>query len=1020
MINPVYKRSARCKLALSIAAITLGGGMGNITYAQEEEALEEIVVTGSRIRRQDYDAATAVATFGAEELNNLGIINAGDALQQIPSNVSRFTPANTGGSAFQIGANLADLRGLNPFFGTRTMTLVNTRRHVSTNQGGSVDLNFIPSVMINRMETVTGGASASYGADAISGVVNVILEQNFEGVKLDVDFGVSGEGDGENSHVGFAWGTSFADGRGHFMIGGETQDQDVIQDCSTARDWCAQGNGLFSNGSGGGAFGAPGVPFVAAIPGQPQNVFQSDLRLATSVYGRTFNDVAGAQTYRFNDAGTDLVPFDAGQYSHLGATGSVIGGEGKSIYDNLTLMPELSRQVFMANGSWEFSDTLSGNFELSYGNVEGTNIQGAPQQNTASGCVTPANGYLNMPGVSAAMVDEVLAHANTTNFFGACFGATPIAKDWSTENVQRVDTDTEVTRIALGLEGTIFGDWNWDAYYQYGETERSQIGSGYRTNHRFAMAIDTEINPMTNQPDCRVNIYGATSGFFGTLPTGADPSLAVGCVPLNPFGLNNASPEALAYAWADLTEFNTIELNALAFNLNGEIWEGFGAGAMQAAFGIEYRTEDFVNDAGPLPLAIRTDFGLQYGDAFAGNLEATEYFAEFELPLLSDIPLAELLTMNVAIRQSEYTNEGGILNLSRDQSMTTWKVSGVWDVNEWVRVRGSVSQDARAATYRELYYSQTIPAGGFFGAVTNPWLPDLGPFSQRDESQLILGGNVDLEPEEADTKTLGFVITPTGWIDGLQFSADYYEIELTKGISLGNVAVTVEGCFDDETSLFCDYMTFAGGAPSGATTDVLSATALYENQLPYNSSGIDLALNYTFPVSDLFDGAGGDFSVRVLSTHSLETIVRVGAQNRDIAGQTGGPQGFLEDYQPSPDWSTNLIMTYMNGPFMLTTQGRYVSKGILNLQTPFAGPEDAGYDPTIVNTVTSNRLSSHTIWNLNGSYTFDIGQGVTVYGNVTNLFDKAPPFSAGGVGGVNAANFDALGRTYRFGVRSVF
>lgn len=999
-------------LACTISALLAGLLTAPATYAQDEEDIDEIVVTGSRIRRQDYNTANPIATFTGEELENLGIVNAGDAMKQMPSNVARFTPQNTGGSAFQIGGNLADLRGLNPFFGTRTMTLVDTRRHVATNQGGSVDLNFIPSTLIGRIETVTGGASASYGADAISGVVNILLDTRLEGGKLDIDMAQTSEGDGDNQHAAFAYGTAFADGRGHIVFGAEMQDQDVIQDCSTARSWCGEGNGLFSNGTGGGAFGAHLVPYTPAVPGKPYAFKATDLRNQTSVYGTTFNSTAGAQRYRFNAAGTDIVPYDAGQYAHLGATQQVMGGEGPSIYKNLTLMPDVSREVFMAHATWDFSDTLQGFVEVSSGSVKGTNIQAAPGQNFAEGCVTPTNPYL-LQG-SAAMQAEVLARANTTNFFGACFGATPVGKDWSTEVQQRVDTDTEVLRVAAGLDGEI-GSWNWSTYYQYGETERSQIGSGYRTNHRFAMAMNSMVDPATGRIECAVTVLGAIP--LVTLPDGADPSLAAGCKPLNPFGLSQASPEALDYAWAELTEFNTIELNAWAFNLNGEIWEGWGYGPLSGAFGIEYRTEDFVNDAGPLPLPIRTDFGLQYGDAFAGDLEALEYYGEVEMPLLAGKAFAKQLTMNVAARQAKYTNEGGVLNLSKDQDMTTWKISSIWDVNDWLRIRGSVSHDARAPTYRELYYSQTIPAGGFFGRVDNPWLPDLGPFSQSDVSQLVLAGNVEMKPEEADTYTYGFVVTPT-FLDGLQFSADYYEIELTDGIALGVGGSVVQACFQRDE--LCEYITFDPNVPN--RQNITSTTTLYDNGLPYNSSGVDLAANYMFPVSNLFDGAEGDLSLRMLATRSLETVVRVGGASRNITGQTGGDQGFLSDYSSSPDWSVNTILTYMNGPLVLTAQARYIDSGVLNKQTPFVGPDEAGFDPGLTNTVDDNTVPSHTVWGFNGAYTFELNGDTTiqVFLNIENLFDREPPFSAGSVGGANAQFFDALGRNYRLGLRTRF
>lgn len=994
------------------------GAVSSALGQEEENALEEISITGTRIRRQDYNSANPVATFGSEELQNLGIVNIADAITQMPSNVSQFTTQNTGGSAFFIGSTLANLRGLNPFFGTRTLTLVDSRRHVPTNQGGSVDLNFIPAVLINRMETVTGGASASYGSEAISGVVNILLDTEFEGFKFDADYGTTNESDGDNVHYGLAWGSSFGEGRGHFIVGGEFQDQDPILDCSTARDWCARSVDLFANGTGGGAFSPVPAPYVPRIPGEPHQILMSNLRYATSERGMIYNPGAGAQTFRFNDAGTDIVPFDAGEFAHVSPSGTVIGGEGKSIYDHLTIMPEQERSSFMAHASWEFTPELSGFVEVSYGTVDAINRQDAPPQNTVNMCIQADNAFLQQG--SAAMQAEMAALAGNSPFnpFG-CFTGTVISKDFTPETNQTVSTDTEVQRWAAGLSGSLFDDWTWDFYVQYGTAERKQIGADYRTNHRFNMALDSVIDPDTGQPVCRVTLNPAA------LPVGADPSLANGCVPLNPFGINNISPQALAYAYGSLTEFNEIDQTVAEFNVSGEVWEGWGHGAMLMAAGVQYRVEELVNDAGPLPFAQRTDFGLQYGDAFGGEVEVWEYFAEAEMPLLSDMPLAEIWSVNAAVRRAEYTNTGGLntSGITVDRGVTSWKLSSVWDPVNWLRFRGSVSRDIRAPGFRELYYSQSIPSGGFFGATTNPWLPDTGPQSQRDETVIILSGEPRLEPEKADTKTFGVVVTPDQLIEGLQFSVDYYNIDLEDGIALGSSAAVVNECFAG-VEYQCDYITFGAPDPrfpDNPNSNVVELRSPYINARPYESSGVDIAVNYNFAPGDFVEAIPGEMSVRLLSTYAIETLVQSNIAVRDIAGQTGGDQGFLSDFAPSADWASNLIITWMNGPVTLTTQARYTSDGILDLQTPKTGPEDPGYDPGLTNSVTSNRVPSHTTWNMTAAYNREIAGGnVQFYLNVNNLFDRDPPFANGSTGGANPVFFDAMGRTYRLGIRSVF
>ena len=212
-------------------------------------AQDEIIVTGSRVSREGFDSPQPLTTIDSEQIENLGLVNVGDVVRTLPQNTPFFTETNVGIGNFNVGSQLANLRGLNPFFGTRTLTLVDTRRVVPTTEGGAVDLTLIPSMLVARTEVVTGGASAQYGSDAIAGVVNVILDTDLDGFKAQVDYGQTAESDGGDTHASFAWGTAFADDeRGHLIVGLEYQKQDRIGPCSYTRDWCAEGWGIANNG----------------------------------------------------------------------------------------------------------------------------------------------------------------------------------------------------------------------------------------------------------------------------------------------------------------------------------------------------------------------------------------------------------------------------------------------------------------------------------------------------------------------------------------------------------------------------------------------------------------------------------------------------------------------------------------------------------------------------------------------------------------------------------------------------
>lgn len=1021
---------ARCALAVSLL------GMSGLAAAQEQQdeqaalddgfVLEEITVTGTRIRQTgDYASPTPLMSIDAEQMQNLGLVNVGDAMVQTPANVSQIQPGNVGGTAFFVGSTLANLRGLNPFFGTRTLTLVDSRRHVPTNQGGGVDLNFIPSILISRMEVVTGGASAAYGSEAISGVVNVILDKEFEGLKFESDYGGTTHGDGANWHIGAAGGTSLFDGRGHLVVGGEFQTSDAIQSCADARDWCARSVGFFTNGGGF----TVGEPYTnPRIPGQPHSIIMSNLRRNQESYtGVIFNNTEGAAVaQQFNEAGTGLTPFNIGEYGWTNPGGEAIGGDGLPIYTNLTLYPEVERASTFAHFNYDITDNLNAFLEASWGQVKAVNRQEAPANNSVNLCISADNAFIaGNPELQAAIL---AAQGNGVASFVCSPTETVVTKNFAADIDQRVNTDTSTWRVALGLQGRLTDTWTWDAYYQYGSTERDQIASDYRTNFRFRMAVDSVIDdrpgsPTFGQPICRVTRDG-----LAALPVGADPSLAVGCVPLNPFGVGNISPQARAYAFGSLTEYNEIEQHVVAFNLTGELWEGIGAGPLMAATGAEHRRESMDNLSGDLPFAQRTDFALQYGDPFGGDTQVTEAYVELEMPFLRDAPLAKLLMLNGAVRHASYETEGGIGTDGSKGShdILSWKLAGVWDPVDWLRVRGSRSRDLRAAGFRELFYSQAVPPGAFFCLLTNPWLPDTGPFSQcANDAALILSGNPQLKPEEADTTTIGLVFTPGGWARGLRFSADYYEIDLKDGIALGNAQEVIRLCYEENVQEECDRITFGEPTdPTNPRSNIIAVRGPYRNMLPYKATGIDFAADYFLPLNKVFTDATGGLAFRLTATRALETLVQSGNAVRDIAGQTGGDSGFggFSDFAAAPDWSANLVISYLGGPLTLTTQVRYTSDGVLDKQMPKTGPDEPGYDPSLVGSVSDNTVPSYAVVNLSGSYDFKwFGlEKFQVWASLNNVFDKEPPFSQGFVGGANPIYFDTLGRTYRVGMRVNF
>ncbi len=512
-------------------------------------------------------------------------------------------------------------------------------------------------------------------------------------------------------------------------------------------------------------------------------------------------------------------------------------------------------------------------------------------------------------------------------------------------------------------------------------------------------------------------------------------NIAQGCVALDIFGTAPMDPAAKAYAFGFLNEETEVEQQVIAFNTTGDLWEGFGAGTVQGAAGVEYRIEKGSNIGSQdgAPDYVRNDYLIQYGESFAGDVNVSEVYGEVNLPLLRDMAFANRLELNVAARWSHYQNEGTLgpgEGVTRDHDLYTWKVSGFWDPVSWLRVRASQSRDARAPNFRELYYGQIIQAGGWFGFCTPPGsaqtaIPDACTWS--------LEGNVDVKPEESDTTTVGLVFRPTEWIPGFEFAVDYFHIKINDAIQQANVARVRDGCQISGLQEFCDYITPDPGALPTPGTDgnynynpatgegiyLLRATSF--NGSLYDYSGIDFTGSYALDM-----GGAGSLNFRLLATYMLEQLFSPvpGQAPVDIVGQTGTANSFLNDNNPAAEWNAQLSMTYLTGPFSTTLTANYVGSGKKNYLG--VDPSDGDFyitAPANYVRLDDNSVPSYTVFGLNASYRLENVMGassIDFWANISNLFDKDPPLMGGGSGGTQPIFFDTMGRYYRVGVRAQF
>ena len=1039
--------NVRATVAAILGTALLGGYVSQALAADEN--LEEVQVTGSRIKRTtDFDTANPTTVVDSDYLKNQGIVNVGDAIKSLPSNVSNFSPTTTGNSNFFAGSTIANLRGLNPFFGSRTLNLVNGRRHVPTNQGDGVDLNFIPSILIERMDVVTGGASAAYGSGAISGVNNIFLDRKLNGVKVEADFGQSMHQDARDRHEAFAFGTGFDNDRGHVTFAAEHQSSDELG-CINVRSWCAKNVAAITNPSagaydatlGGWAFG--GALVTAANP-HPGTIMASNVRSPFSYAGVLEGPgfipfMTQGPVGQINNAGTALLPFQNGVGSNT-FYGALSGGEGRPANFYTNLRAPVNKNVLSGTLSFKVTDSINLTADASWGQVRTDNKTGALDDGGFFGKGLHAdNAYLLQQPALAAQVIPYLGFPTAFIF------PTQLNKDWALQTNPHSTFDTEVRRFSVGLDGK-FGDssWTWDGYFQYGKSIRNQLVADNRHLNAYDFAADAVFNdqaayaslPATQRPiECRIT-QQIRNGTATVASMGQNLyNIAQGCVPLNVLGTGALDPKAKAYAFGFLNENTTETQKVVAFNATGDLFAGFGAGAIKGAAGVEYRVENGENigSQNGAPDYVRNDYLIQYGESFAGKVKVTEGYGEVVLPVLRDAAFAKRLEFDVAARYSRYENEGTLgpgAGISRTHNLTTWKVSGFWDPVDWLRIRGSQSRDSRAANFRELYYGQIIQAGGWFGYCT-PAGAAAGAI--RDACTWSLEGNVDVKPEQSDTTTLGFVFTPHDWIPGFEFAVDYFHIKIDSAIQQANVTRVQQGCQISHIQAFCDLITpdadalptpgtngnYSYNPATGNGIKLLRATSF--NGSLYDYKGFDFTGSYRIDLNSL-----GSLNFRLLATYMDQQLFAPvpGQSPVNITGQTGTANSFLNDNNPSARFNAQLGATYRKDAFSTTLTAHYVGAGKKN----YLGTDPSDGDwyikaPSNWARVDDNHVPSYTVFGLNADYRFENVMGaktLDLWGNVSNLFDKEPPLVGGGSGGTQPIFFDTLGRYYKIGIRASF
>ncbi len=972
--------SKRGRWYLGVSA--LGFLSGHAAYAQNapapEMAPEQVLITGSLLGAANFEAPTPVTQVGAVQVETRALTGVGTLIEELPfAQTGGGLTRNTNGIV-AAAQSLPNLRGLTA---NNTLVLIDGQRPTPINPTNNFDTDMIPSSLLDRFEVVTTGASASYGSDAVAGVVNFILKDHLEGFTGSVQYGTSQRGDENQTVDSAAFGTAFAGGKGHFIIGGEFAKQFRTVNMY-ARDWGRNEPGLVA------------LPATRAA-GLPANLLTNHAEIDNGTQGGLITGCApstavcpfGSQSLQ------NQVSFDQNGQPYNFPYGSLVGGSymvGTGNYGvsslNRQLSPPYQRTASLARIEYDITPDINAYASINYGQLESNDpSQGSPFPIPLK--ILSGNPYI------PASIQAVMTANKITSI--------TLAK----ENLDGLGTGNTANnkntllQSFFGVKGSIFGDWNWDVQ---GSDGRAVVWQAF-SNVPLVANLDSAAYVVKDANGTPVCGPAATN----PIPLG-NPALTTaqiaaqaspGCQPYNPFGVPSAA-----------------SVNYINNDPNPGGVDGSKANIRQYMFNADLRGSPLMLPAGPLDVAVGANYRhnsyAQLGSppaelglyqtrnppTFFIDQSVWETFGEVGIPVVKDLPFAQSVDLNAAARYTDYSITGGT---------TTWKFGGTWDINDVVRLRATRSQDIRAPNFTEL---STFPTS----SATNVQNPISG-ISQR-VSNIITTGNPDLSPEVSQNVTGGIVFQPnadflSGFLSGFRASADYYRIRISGQIAAVSAPDVINRCLLLKLQNFCNQITFTGGVvgtPGPDITTGFGITALHLESVNLNSEvqdGWDFNLSEHFVLEQL--GVPGSFDLSALGSYIN--------QQRTFQSQSDGTVININaaDTTTAPRWSWNVNFTYNLERLTANLQMRYYSP--IKYATTNIGPDDRNYSPSNPLSINQNIWPAAVTFNLHLAY--DViqepdGRDLQVYLNVDNLLDKNPPIIWWYV-----SNYDVVGRYFKLGVR---
>lgn len=932
----------------------------SVAIAAEDGAkVERIEVTGSRIIREGAIAPTPVTVITGDELLSTGVTNIGEALNQLPALGNTYSLANSGRFIGTSGLNLLDLRSM----GTdRTLVLVNGKRHVASSAGtSSVDVNTIPSVWIEKVEVITGGASAIYGADAVTGVVNFILKKDVEGLDVSATKGWAGDNPLSKDRVALSYGTNFDQNRGNVAFAVEYSAQNQLK--AFDRDETSTSFTNLKNTNR--PIGPDGKPIDSNHPSDPDKYYTPNGGHYTISNAGTFF-LDGWKTFNPDGSLRDV-------YSGPKVDGIYcVDCDYTNLNQFVELQPEFERYNINFKTNYQLNDNMNAYFEAKYVNSQASNegqpafFFGRDSVNILKNTDVKIDNAFISPELVALMKANKDAQGNPAPL------DTINIRRFMTDLGQRIEDDTrETQRYVLGLEGLVFEDWDYDVYGVYGQTDLERVNKNNLVLANYQHALDS------------INVDGIAV-------CRDEDARAAGCVPLDIFGFGKPSQAAIDYVNTTSTGTSVIKQTVLGGSLTNSALFDMPAGVVGFSTGVEYRKEESeifepANAAGTFFNALGED---------KGDFDVKEVFAEVSVPLLADLPMIRQLDMELAVRFADYSTIG---------NATTWKAGLSWEVNDDLRIRSTYSEAIRAPNISELYGAESQTFFSIEDACRTKYLNDLSnpdirkancaalgvpsDFNSDYDSKRVEGvssGNRALDPEESKSYTVGLAYQPN-FIDGLSITTDYWNITIDDAISAVSAQNIIDRCVDSASGINNEYCALITRNPT--TNEITSIRQSSLNIASLEAAGIDFDIGYNF------DAFGGDFRTNLIATRLLKRKDYSFQDDPNDFEELAGTLGYAK-------WQANWSLNYSIAQWSANWRTRFIDG--VSLYTDKELARNA-------NPSSNMEYGVYFISDISVAYAFD--SGVTLKFGIDNVLDRDLPYGTTGTS-AGAAAYDNVGRFF--------